>query len=153
MPNPNIGRELLNVPFGDMVKQLSSAIAWGQYQMDRTSANIAKLMASKEEDSGIEIGDDTLSLLEAGFLPTFYQFTDTIIEVKIAITMAISKEFGASVGAKAGWGPFAAQVNASYSSKYSYTVEGSSLIRTKISPVPPPEILLERLRALAGLTD
>ena len=32
---------------------------------------------------------------------------------------------------------FAASVNASFSSKYSYSVEGSSLLRTKITPLPP----------------
>lgn len=153
MANPNIGRELLNVPFGDMVHQLSGAIAWGQYQMDRSSIEIAKLMSKKDDENGIEIGTDKLSLVEAGFLPTFYQFTDTIIEVKIAITMAISKDISVAVKAKGGYGAYSATVNASYSSKYSYSVEGSSLIRTKISPVPPPEILVERIRALAGLNE
>ena len=151
--NPNIGRELLNVPFGDMVQQLAGAISWGQYQMNRTSVEIAKLMSSKDEENGIAIGTDKLSLVEAGFLPTFYQFTDTIIEVKIAITMAMSKDISVAVKAKGGYGAFSATVNASYSQKYSYSVEGSSLIRTKITPVPPPEVLLERIRKLAGLPE
>ena len=39
-------------------------------------------------------------------------------------------------------------VSASYASKYSYSAEGSSLIRTKLVPVPSPAILEERIRNL-----
>ena len=37
-------------------------------------------------------------------------------------------------------------VDATYSSKYSYSAEGSSLLRTKLTPIPPPAILEERIR-------
>ena len=89
------------------------------------------------------LGDDgkwetiKTSLIGVGFQPTFYQFTDTIIEVKMAISMNKTTETEVSVSASSGWGPFSASVNASYSSKYSYSVEGSSLLRTKITPLPP----------------
>lgn len=136
----SIGQELLNVPFGDMVMQLANAIAEGQFKMDMASCKIAKLMGDKET-CGIEIpnfgdsleGTETVSLIGAGFMPTFYQFTDTIIEVKISISMCTSVEASVS----AGFTCACATVNASFSAKYSYSAEGSSLIRTKITPVPP----------------
>jgi len=40
------------------------------------------------------------------------------------------------------------QVDATYSAKYSYSAEGSSLLRTKLVPLPPPPILEERIRRL-----
>ena len=43
----------------------------------------------------------------------------------------MSTKFGCSV----------ASVSASFSAKYSYSAEGSSLIRTKITPVPPSSFL------------
>ena len=43
-------------------------------------------------------------------------------------------------------------VNSTYSSKYSYSEEGSSLLRTKLVPIPPPAILEERIRALMEVT-
>ena len=43
------------------------------------------------------------------------------------------------------------QVNASYSSKYSYDVTGSSFLRTKLVPVPPPPILEVRIRELMDI--
>ncbi len=43
-------------------------------------------------------------------------------------------------------------VSASYSAKYQYSAEGSSLMRTKLVPVPPPAILEERIRAMIAAT-
>lgn len=142
---PNVGQELLNVPFAEMVLKLATAIAEGQYKLDMVSCKIAKFMGDKKT-APIYLPDLTdpdgkkeivTSLIGAGFQPTFYQFTDTIIEVKMAISMNQTTEASISTEASAGWGPFSASVNASYSSKYSYSVEGSSLLRTKITPLPP----------------
>jgi hypothetical protein len=142
---PDVGQELLNVPFPEMVLKLASAIAEGQYKLDMVSCKIAKFMGDKKT-APVYLPDLTdkegkkeivTSLIGAGFQPTFYQFTDTIIEVKMAISMNQTNEASVSASASGGWGPFSASVNASYSSKYSYSVEGSSLLRTKITPLPP----------------
>jgi hypothetical protein len=106
-------------------------------------------------------------MLELGFAPTFYQFIDTIIEVKISIKISQesssttnvstdTKSNNMSVGVMGfpGFGGRArisrsvttTQVNATYSQKYSYSAEGSSLLRTKLVPIPPPAILEERIR-------
>lgn len=142
---PDVGQELLNVPFPEMVLKLASAIAEGQFKLDQVSCEIAKFMGDKKKapvylpDLTDEKGEKEIvtSLIGAGFQPTFYQFTDTIIEVKMAISMNQTTEASISTKASGGWGPFSASVNASYSSKYSYSVEGSSLLRTKITPLPP----------------
>jgi hypothetical protein len=42
----------------------------------------------------------------------------------------------------------ATAVSASFASKYQYSAEGSSLIRAKLVPVPPPAILEERIRRI-----
>ncbi|MBO4291045.1 MAG: hypothetical protein J5898_03980 [Lachnospiraceae bacterium] len=150
----SIGQELLNVPFGDMVMQLANAIAEGQYKMDMTSCKIAKLMGDKDK-CPIEIpnfengttGSETVSQIGAGFQPTFYQFTDTIIEVKISISMSKSAEVSASASFKC----CCASVSASFSAKYSYSCEGSSLIRTKITPVPPSPFMQTLLELKAQM--
>ena len=154
----SVGQELLNVPFPAMVLKLASAIAEGQYQLDRVSMEIAKLM-SKTQVQIPDITDDKpeayveVSMLSAGFQPTFYQFTDTIIEVKMAISMNRSSEASVSVTAKYGGAfiPFSASVTASYSSKYSYSVDGSSLLRTKITPVPPNQFIAKLYEMKATL--
>lgn len=106
-----------------------------------------------------------VSMLELGFSPTFYQFVDTIIEVKISIKYtqdgsvtrsASSGSFSSSgrtqglrgliFGGRRSSTVTTAHVNATYSQKFSYSAEGSSLLRTKLVPIPPPAILEERIR-------
>ena len=117
-----------------------------------------------------------VSMLELGFSPTFYQFVDTIIEVKMSISYTTSGSTSgsendrqshsnsyssSSAGLKVGWRSVGvssskynasncrvSNVNAAYSQKFSYSAEGSSLLRTKLVPIPPPAILEERIRAL-----
>lgn len=147
----DVGQELLNVPFPEMVLNLATAIAEGQFKLDQTSCKIAAMMgdAQKYPIELPDLADDNkpikTSMIGAGFQPTFYQFTDTIIEVKMAITMTKTTEKSASVTAKVGFGCFSASVNASYSSKYTYSVEGSSLLRTKITPLPPNTFMQQLL--------
>src|SRR5437773_1724379 len=119
----SVGRDLLDVPFGQMVLSLAMAIAEGQRALDRTSLDTARALASANVrlvDEMVEVivpdphpatrGDgtplvdadgnpiivtgarvemppphqDTYSLLQAGLFPTFYQFTESIIEVKMS---------------------------------------------------------------------
>jgi hypothetical protein len=93
------------------------------------------------------------SLLQAGLFPTFYQFTESVIEVKMSISQKTSSsselEAGASLSVEGGFGPvsvaFAAHVNFKSSNTYSYSAEGSSLLRTTLKPVPPPSRLTPRI--------
>ena len=216
----SIGQELLNVPMGDMIRQMAFAIAEAQVKLDEASIDVAEMMGGLRtiyddegnitfDDSRIFVGheymtenaanslaaiDDgyakvvteavkhkdadgmvrvptRLSMLELGFTPVFYNFVDTIIEVKIAIKITRTREFtstrsnkktenskknktsglfGKVFGGKNSGSSTVAtsQVDATYSSKYSYSAEGSSLLRTKLAPVPPPPILEERIRAM-----
>lgn len=228
----SIGQELLNVPMGDMIRQMAFAIAEGQYQLDENSINVAEMMGGLTavydeegkmtfDDSRVFFGyeymtkkealafaaiDDAmtgsldgdivklseilkkipgfadkadtdeirvptrLSMLELGFTPVFYHFVDTIIEVKIAIKITRTREYtrkrtdkdvnrssayrrkrsfwGTNRGSRSRTQVSTSQVDASYSSKYSYSAEGASLLRTKLSPIPPPAILEERIRGL-----
>jgi hypothetical protein len=115
-----------------------------------------------------------VSMMELGFVPTFYQFVDTIIEVKIAITIQATREATASsarastdvenrsaytyqyggwwysgaASASHGTTVTTSQVNAGYANRYNYSVEGASLLRTKLVPVPPPPVLEDRIRQL-----
>lgn len=225
-PNPSIGQELLNVPMGDMIREMALAIAESQVQLDENSIEVAEMMGGLKtitDDAGnvtfsdsrvffgtekitvqaaIDAFEDTaddnykdllgdvledsvnnpsnvtgtatsgftavnataevsvprrMSMMELGFTPTFYQFVDTIIEVKIAIKY--SREGSSTTNVKTntarvsrpwrkGMRITTSQVNATYSSKFSYSAEGSSLLRTKLVPIPPPQVLEDRIRLL-----
>lgn len=170
-----VGQELLAVPFPEMVQRLGVGIAQAQLQLDLVSLRIARLMAGYDEEAEdkkegdgvkaktylVKFGDgNEYSLLELGFTPTFYQFVDTVIELKISISMKTETEFKRSSSASvtkggAFWTPFGgggsvstSSVSASFAAKYQYSAEGSSLMRTKLVPIPPPALFEERVRAL-----
>lgn len=267
---PRIGQELLDVPMGDMIREMAFAIAEAQMKLDQNSIDVAEMMGGLKtitddttgavtfEDSRVFFGIDKMtgpdaiaqhnastdltqktqiraalptngfkpalalttitdpanltadtymdyqgdfwvksgtspavavpyaqfqitpstatpttrtisiprrmSMMELGFTPTFYQFVDTIIEVKISIKYtqegqstvsstntrnSVSANFRVGFGrAKAGRSISTSQVNATYSQKYSYSAEGSSLLRTKLVPIPPPVVLEDRIRRM-----
>jgi len=161
----NVGQELLNVPMGEMIRSMAMAIADAQVRLDTASAANAEMMSgkhflrdpdtgqivdkSKPIDSTVFFGGENVSMMELGFTPTFYQFIDTIIEVKISINMTHSTEVNVTAkGRSKKITATVATVSAGFSSKYGYSVEGASLLRTKLAPVPPPGILEDRVRAL-----
>ncbi|MGM0421238.1 MAG: hypothetical protein ACQEQG_09610 [Bacillota bacterium] len=159
----SIGQQLLNVPFPEMVYNLASSIAKSQANLDRESIEILKIMGDKKEatvylpaiklDGGELTSDDEnieTSMIGAGFQPTFYQFAETVIEVKMAITMTKESsyerrtegEIKHTTTKKTWWGRRTVSVrstpiDATYSSKYNFQQEGSSTIRTRLVPVPP----------------
>lgn len=150
----NVGQELLDVPFGEMVAEIATSIAEAQLKLDKMSIEITKLMGDEDAEAiylpnidvdanGNVVDGEPIktSMLGAGFQPTFYQFTDTIIEIKMAISMK-----SVDTSSKTGVIPrlskaYAAPVDAKYANRYSYHVEGSSLIRTKITPIPPNPVI------------
>jgi hypothetical protein len=93
-----------------------------------------------------------LTLLQAGVNPTFYQFTNSTIVVKMSITSTSdttdtltsdttsqgNRDFLFSSGS------MASHVNAAYSGKFSYSVDGSSSLSTTLACVPPPKSILPR---------
>ncbi|CAA0257190.1 conserved hypothetical protein [Tenacibaculum maritimum] len=246
--NPRIGQELLDVPMGDMIKEMAFAIAEAQMRLDENSMEVAEMMGGLKtvtrpitkpdgtteevvtfEDSRVFFGQEKisvsdavtvynttkdealkeqiykentansggtsngknenifesdgvdkikekgsntikeiitplrLSMLELGFTPTFYQFVDTVIQCAITIkftregssSVSVSNKnerksggvsFGFRRGLRSSRNVSTSQVNANYSQKYSYSAEGSSLLRTKLVPIPPPAILEERIQ-------
>ena len=186
-----VGHELLDVPFPEMVEKMALAIANGQMAVDLNSIKTAQALANttipeetvvvaiKEtvDDDGnvtnteIIYNENEMPLLVFGINPTFYQFTETLIEVKMAITMKVERATKLSFGSKfsfenktkftaayktggllsflVGSGSaslenattvaYSTTFNAKYSSKFSFKEEGSSLLRTTLRPVPPPE--------------
>src|SRR6516162_11330109 len=110
----SVGQDLLDVPFPKMVLSLAQAISKGQMAMDLASLNTLKILAKTKFDwipevtevlqrvkidtvGGVDVSGVAVQLLaprtgvqltmiQAGILPTFYQFTESIIEVKMSIS-------------------------------------------------------------------
>ncbi|MCP4665877.1 MAG: hypothetical protein GY849_05885 [Deltaproteobacteria bacterium] len=121
----DVGKELLNVPMGEMIRSMALAIAEAQWELDKSSMTVAELMSGqrllRDLDSGKLIdgkGEETAtpvildsrvyfgydydddgkrvpqkaSMIELGFVPNFYQFVETILEVKITVKISGSTE-------------------------------------------------------------
>jgi hypothetical protein len=84
------------------------------------------------------------TLLQAGILPTFYQFTEASIEVKMSIsikntTTTDTNETATPVRKRMAFG---SPVSYRTKNTYSYDAQGSSTLRITMRPVPPPSRLL-----------
>jgi len=181
-----VGNALASVRIDQMILNLAKGIAWGQYDPDKVGVDITKMMGVP---GTVTIGGDAISMLEAGFIPSFYHFVDTILELKMEVNireevatsvsakMSVSRKSEVTTGgelemktgasasipylfsanmemrAKANWetkstSAYSRSVDASHSQKFSQDLSASSLMRTKLVPVPPPEVLVERIKIL-----
>jgi hypothetical protein len=176
-----IGRDLLDLPFAELVRNLAIAIADGQSALDRNSLNTLRELLDEEVDvltelvevispepQTITVDGETITvtgarvqstgartinmnMLQAGLLPTFYQFTEASIEVRLSITMREERE-GTSEGRTTRAGPvgalalgfsraYASPVDYRTSNSYNYQAQGASILRATMRPVPPPSRL------------
>lgn len=213
----NVAGAITSMGIDDLISNLAGGIADGQAALDEKCMNLAVQMGDAQIEFGKIAGTDEpdlISLIELGFTPNFYQFVDTILEVRVSVSSQYEEEqdttetqidqqidekakqeayasqsrssrsgygYGYSGGYSVGWGwrgygvgwggsgygygysgSNASQarrnsaeksksvkvntVDAAFSSKYAYSVEGSSLIKTKIVPVPPPQVFEEAVR-------
>lgn len=212
----NVAGAITSMGIDELIFNMAKGIADGQARLDETCMALAVQMGDAQMEFGKIPGTDEpdlISLIELGFTPNFYQFVDTILEVRVSVSSQYEEEqetstseldqqvdekaqqeayssqrnnnyasAGYSGGYSVGWGrggygvgwgassnrssgSSAASarsasteksksvkvntVDATFSSKYAYSVEGSSLIKTKIVPVPPPQVFEEAVRSKA----
>jgi len=193
-----VGQALLDVPFPEMVEKLALAIAQSQVALDMNSISVAQELANTTVDAGTIVvaiketvdangnvvsseplfNDKPMALIALGINPTFYAFSETIVEVKMAITMAVERTSSISFGSKFSYSSttksnasfqtggllsflggsgkasientttvaFSATVNATYTGKFNWKEEGSSLLRTTLRPVPPPTRAIPKIQ-------
>lgn len=166
-----VTKALGEVPMQSLIMNLGLAIAGAQQALDMKMLRVAQMMAGEYEDpSGgkhealVKFDGEELSLLELGFTPTMYQFTETTLELKVSLSISSTEErsrstfdLESSLESEAGVGFMSvnasvslnvSSVSAEYASKYQYSAEGSSSVRTKLVPLPPPPLLERRIRKI-----
>lgn len=163
----------LHLSMGDLIHQVARGVAQAQEHLDHSSFLAAERMVGsvlrRHPESGesvdalgrptetpelqdtrlalgFEPGDGPrrprrFSLFELGFTPTFYQFVDTTVELRLAMTV------GSDQGRTALYG---AGVDGTYSGTFGFDAALSSVVRTRLVPVPPPSDLQQRVETLAA---
>ena len=98
-----VGQMLENVPLGTMVENLGVAIATAQERLDNVAIEatmrLANTTATLYDADGHTV---TRSLLELGFTPTFYQFTEATIEVSFIASMQVAEATNVGFGLRLG---------------------------------------------------
>jgi hypothetical protein len=145
MPAPTqVPRTLLEAPLPELIQRLGLAVAEAQLKLDQNSIEVARSLA----ETTVTIGEDEHNLLDLGFTPTFYAFTEATVEAKLTFSVQESTEVtvGGSIGVEIK--VVTATINASYTRKYSFQAEGASSIAGRLVSLPPPSAFMERLNTL-----
>lgn len=83
------------------------------------------------------------SMIELGFVPNFYHFVDTVINMKVAMKITRTGDNDYAI--------HTAPVDAHYASTYNYNLDFSASVQTKIVPIPPPNNMEERIRSMSEM--
>ncbi len=140
----------------DVIETLTPAPRQVQIIVDGAQQGLTDASGNPVMVTGVHVDTDVappfpLTLLQAGVNPTFYQFTNSTILIKMSVTSTTDSSFAVTTDVTQsgpefwfGGGSVSTHVNASYSAKFSYSVEGSSSLQTTLACVPPPKNVMPR---------
>ena len=174
MPITQVGNELQEAHFGELLRSIAQGIADGQRALDLASINTLVILSNTMVDvipevtevitpanlsvpvsgqpqsvqvtgvrvSGVPSPTVKMTALQAGILPTFYQFTEATIELKLSIQLREGQETDTDGSQQSGIFAFGSHVNFRTQNTYSYAVDASSSVRVVMRPIPPPRPLM-----------
>ncbi len=136
-------RELTDINFGDFVYKVASGIAKAQNGLDLNSAELIKILAETrvdipritktiEKDGQIseKVTTQKRSLLELGFVPTCYQFSETTVEIVTDFKMERDDKGELELKTNV--------ANIRLERKFNETMNAYSKVKTTLVPVPIP---------------
>lgn len=144
-------QETAAVSFADLLRLVGEGVADAQSSLDRASASLVEELASTEvsivPSVRETIGDDgtisyehgapqTVSLLDIGVTPTFYQFAQTVIEVSMDIKIVQNDDI--SEEGERRFGLFADTATVRGERKLHRDTTISSKLTATLVPVPSP---------------
>lgn len=161
---------------GPIVHAFGTGVAQAQRNLDVVSLRIARRMGGLDPGAISDPGGPppaegpapaplrfasgrAYNLLELGFSPTFYRFAEAVMDLKVAVSTAFEEarnrplkpavKVKVKVG-RSGVGVKVSTVTGQYASRYQFSSEASSRIRSKIASVPAPTLLQERIAAMTA---
>jgi hypothetical protein len=167
-----IGSELAEVPVGDLLRSVAQGIADGQAALDLTAVQTLIVLSQtmvdlipeiteviSPETLQVETDGETievtgarvtatpsesvqLSALQAGLTPSFYQFAEATIQLKISVQLREVRETQSPTLGPPILKAFASHVNMRTQNTYSYSADASSSVTALLKPVPPPSRLV-----------
>lgn len=157
------GQALMDVPIPKLIENTAKAIAAAQYELDASAVRAATLLSDTKVEFLDESGESIQrSLLELGFTPSFYQFTET--EMEFHVTISVKVESGVDFGIEGDIGSnekknnlpitYGASMSLDVHHKYDFDMTAATTIKTKMKALPPPQTFITVLQnhAAAGGT-
>jgi hypothetical protein len=162
-----VGNELQEAGFGEILRSIAQGIADGQRALDLTAIQTLIVLSNTTVDVIPEIAEVitpqplsvpisgqpsievtgarvtatasdpvAMTALQAGLLPTFYQFTETTINLKLSVQLREATQTDTDGSVTTGIFAFASHVNFRTQNTYSYSVDASSTVTAILKPVP-----------------
>jgi hypothetical protein len=158
-----------------MIRAFGTGILEAQRSLDFVSLRIARAMGGLDPAAFAPPGETPgesaapapalmgpdgrgYNMLELGLSPTFYRFTEAVLEVRMAVStseevartdpLKPKLKISASLG-RTGVGVRVQTITGSYSCRYQYASESSARLRSKLASTPAPAALEARLAAMA----
>lgn len=152
LPTNRQQRELKQIQFDELVYLTAEGIAEAQTKLDLNTAEVLETLANTEienlprsvtrtvtADGSIttETETETVSLLELGFTPTRYQFSETTVELNLDMRVV---EEGTTEEEREGkrYGIYGGTYEVTEERKYDRSVESNATITATLEPVPLP---------------
>jgi hypothetical protein len=168
MPFTQVGNELQEAGFGEILRSIAQGIADGQRALDLAALQTLIVLSRTQVDIIPEVTEVItpqpvtvpisgqpsvqvtgarvtataspsvrMSALQAGMLPTFYQFTEATIQLKISIQLRQATQTNTDGSAQSGIFAFGSHVNFRTQNTFSYQVDAASTVTATLKPVPP----------------
>lgn len=99
------GQAIADVPIGTMIADLGLGIAAAQRALDVNSINAAVALMNEK----LTVRGEQKSLLELGFTPAFYYFSEATLDVNVSVTMRVAQLTTFGLGVSIGSGGSIAQ--------------------------------------------
>ncbi|WP_430406048.1 hypothetical protein [Fluviicola sp.] len=141
-----ITNTLTSSPLSSLIENMGISIAKAQAALDSNSIDMLKSLAS----STVEIGGDEISLLNLGFVPSFYAFTEASFDAKMDFSLAESTSFNLDAVVSVETQVVSTTVNVGFARKFDQSASASSSIAARMVSLPPPENLVTLLKNLSA---
>ena len=153
------GEALLEAPIAELIYRVAASIAEAQLKLDQVGVRVASLLSETEVPFTKADGKTVVkkSLLELGFLPPFYAFTKTEIEVKMTLNLKVEESTTIKGNVNAGQSgeglnaakrvvPFGVSISADYHRKYEFDMQGTSSVKATLVSLPAPSVFVDTIK-------
>jgi hypothetical protein len=132
--------ELSKTPVS-LIPEITEVISPAPFDVPVSGQPSVEVTGARVTASGSE--PVTMSALQAGIVPSFYQFSEATIELKMSIQLREVEEEDEPGGTKKrNIRAFGSHVNFRSKNTFSYNAEASSRVTAVLRPVPPPTRLV-----------